>query len=99
MDNRRAQVLYAVIALLSLAGCSKEKDPEEVEFDKRFRREAVLVKTCPADPAYAGGGSGPTSVTTKVYRFKEELWFAGRGVMRRVDAKPENVCDVLQLPK
>jgi hypothetical protein len=96
MDNRHAQVFCAVIALLSLAGCSK--DPEEAEFDKRFRREAVLVKTCPPDPTFVGG-TGPTSIATKVYRFQDELWFRDAGVLRRVDAKPENVCDVLQLPK
>jgi predicted component of type VI protein secretion system len=91
--DRRAQVLCAVIALLSLAGCSK-KDPEEVEFDKRFRREAVLVKTCPPDPAT---GTGPGAI--KVYRFQDELWFHDAGVLRRVDAKPENVCGVFQVSK
>jgi hypothetical protein len=95
--DRRTQVLCAVIALLSLAGCSK--DPEEAELNKRFRREAVLVKTCPPDPAYAGGGTGPTSVATKIYRFQDELWFYDAGVLRRVDAKPENVCVVLQISK
>jgi hypothetical protein len=96
MDNRCALALCAVLVLLSLAGCSKEKDPEETEFDKRFRREAVLVKTCSGDPAVA---SGPTAGVTKVYRFQQELWFDDRGVMRRVDAKPENVCDILRVSK
>jgi hypothetical protein len=96
MDKRCAHVLCALIALFFLlAGCSK-RDPEEVEFEKRFRREAVLVKTCPGDASLA---SGPTSVHQRVYRFQEELWFDERGIMRRVDAKPENVCAVLQAPK
>jgi hypothetical protein len=92
-----AHVLCALIALFFLlAGCSKrEKDPEEVEFEKRFRREAVVVKTCPGDTSLA---TGVTSFRQRIYRFQEELWFDERGVMRRVDAKPENVCAVLQAP-
>src|SRR5215475_3802807 len=98
MANRCLYVLCALIALLlSLTGCSKrERDPEEVEFEKHFRREAVVVKTCPGDASLA---TGPTSVHQRIYRFQQELWFQDRDVMRRVDAKPENVCDVLQAPK
>jgi hypothetical protein len=83
----------ALVAALLLAGCSKAKDPEQVELEKKFEREAVLVRTCPPDPSVESGPS------LKVYRFKQELWFNDRGVLRRVDAKPENVCDILQEPK
>ena len=83
-DRRRALELLAgsglVIIALLLPGCSKEEDPEQVAFEKRFRREAVLVKTL------------------KIYRFEQELWFKDRGVLRRVDATPDNVCDVLDEP-
>lgn len=59
--------------VLSLSGCSREpKDPQQVEFEKKFEREAVLVKTCPGDPRYA---SGPTAITQRVYRFENELWY------------------------
>jgi hypothetical protein len=94
-ERRRALELLAGSALVIalLAGCSqKEKDPAQVEFEKRFEREAVLVKTCRPDPSVASGAS------LKVYRFEQELWFNDRGVLRRVDATPDNVCDVLDEP-
>ena len=42
------------VASVVLAGCEKP-DPEQVEFDKKFDRDAVLVKTCRDDPTIAGG--------------------------------------------
>ncbi|WP_375762867.1 hypothetical protein ACE10X_22400 [Bradyrhizobium sp. Pha-3] len=65
--------------------------PEEIGFQKKFDRDAVLVRTCAPDPGVASGA------TLKVYRFEGELWFNDRGIWRRVDGKPENVCDLLDI--
>jgi hypothetical protein len=90
------KVAIILVAAFMLVGCKNEKDPEQVELERRFEREAVLVRTCPADPRLA---SGPTAVATRVYRFEEELWFEDRSVLRRVDATPEDVCAILQIYK
>jgi hypothetical protein len=67
------RLLIILVVALGLGGCDrKPKDPQEVEFEKKFEREAVLVKTCPGDPRWA---SGPTSITQRVYRFENELWY------------------------
>jgi hypothetical protein len=88
-------IICAAILLAGslLIGCSKPKDPKQVEFDKEFERDAVFLKMCGFDPAVAGGNA------LKVYRFRNELWFDDRGVLRRVDAKPENVCDTFFPPE
>jgi hypothetical protein len=65
--------------------------PEEIGFQKRFDRDAMLVKTCAPDPSLA------SAATLKVYRFEGELWFSDRGRWRRIDGKPENVCDILDI--
>jgi hypothetical protein len=65
--------------------------PEEVEFDKTFDREAVLVKTCGPEPGVA------TAVPIKVYRFEAKLWYRDDHRWRQVDAKPDNVCDLLDI--
>jgi hypothetical protein len=62
---------------------------EETEFQKRFDRNAVLVKTCAPDPAIA------SSATLKVYRFEGEFWFSDTGRWQRIEGKSENVCDLL----
>jgi hypothetical protein len=95
MENSMSRILIPALIAAFLSGC-KEKDPQQVEFDKKFKQEAVLVKTCPGDPTV---GSGSTAAAIKVYRFQQELWFDDRGVARRVDAKPENVCAILQISK
>jgi hypothetical protein len=78
-----------IIAIgVALVGCSKP-DPEEIEFRKKFAREAVLVKTCRPDPGIESG------VPLKIYRFQQEFWFDDRGNLRRVDGTLENVCDLL----
>jgi len=79
-----------LVLTLLLAGC-KEPTPEQVEFQKKFDREAVLVKTCGWDPTVASGAP------LKVYRFEQDLWFSDRGAWRRVDGKVDNVCDLLDI--
>src|SRR5882672_9847341 len=86
MSKARASVLLAAL----LVGC-KEPTPEQVEFQKRFDREAVLVRTCGTDPGIA------SAVPLKVYRFEQQLWFNELGVWRRVDGKVDNVCDLLDI--
>jgi hypothetical protein len=52
------RLLAICVVVIGLAGCNREpepKDPQQVEFEKKFEREAVLVKTCPGDPRYASG--------------------------------------------
>jgi hypothetical protein len=66
-------------------------DAEELAFEKRFDREAILVKTCASDPGIASG------VPLKVYRFENELWFKDIWKWRRVDGKADNVCDLLDI--
>jgi hypothetical protein len=87
------RVICVVIGALVIAGCGREKDPDQAAFEKRFEREAILAKTCSPDPGFV---SGPTASSTKVYRFRKELLFYDGGVLRRVDAQPENACDILQ---
>ena len=65
--------------------------PEEAEFDKRFDRDAMLVKTCGGDPGLA------VNAPLKVYRFEEKLWFRDIDRWRQVEGKPENVCDLLDI--
>lgn len=98
-DMRRLMVFGVIVVVIvsaTLSGCSQKKDPQQVEFERKFEREAVLVRVCPPDPTLA---SGPGSAARQVYRFQNELWTYDQGVLRRVDAKPENVCDILQFPK
>jgi hypothetical protein len=91
------RLLTILAMVLGLASCNeKPKDPQQVEFEKKFEREAVLVKTCPGDPRYA---SGPTAVAQRVYRFEKELWYQDVTGYRKVEATPEAVCDALQFPK
>ena len=91
-------VVYSVaIVLLGLTGCGKP-DPEQIEFDKKFDRDAVLVKTCRVDPTIE---SAPP---IRVYRFDGKLWFREKlrfrekhGEWRQIDGSPENVCDLLDV--
>jgi hypothetical protein len=79
------------VAVILLTGCEKP-DPEQVEFDKKFDRDAVLVKTCRDDPTIAGGSP------MRVYRFQDKLWFLEyKRRWRQIDAKPDNVCDLLDI--
>ena len=83
MRRMRIYTLALLVSMLPLAACSK--DPEE------FQREAVLVRTCPPIP------DAPNGAPIKVYRFQKELWFHDSGgVLRRIDAQPDNACDVLE---
>jgi hypothetical protein len=84
--------LLMIASLVTSCGDETEKDPKQVEFEKEFSREAVLVRTCPGDPTLA---SGPTAAAIKVYRFQQELWFDDRGTLRRVEATFENVCSIV----
>jgi hypothetical protein len=94
----------ALVFIVGLSGCNVDtkepKDPQQVEFDKKFDEEAVLVKTCPGDPRWA---SGPTAAGQRVYRFEKELWAldVSRGMTRyrKLEATPETVCDVLVGPR
>jgi hypothetical protein len=71
-----------------------EPTPEEIEFEKKFNREAVLVKTCGTDPGVA------STEPLKVFRFEEKLWYREDGRRwRQVDGKPDNVCDLLDIAK
>jgi hypothetical protein len=79
----------ALLFALVLAGC-KERTREEIAFDEKFDREAVLVKTCGLNPGVA------SAVPLKVYRFENELWFHDTR-WRRVDGKVDNVCDLLDI--
>jgi hypothetical protein len=91
------RLLTILAVVLGLSGCEKQpKDPQQVEFEKKFEREAVLVKTCPGDPRLA---SGPTASAQRVYRFEKELWYQDVNRYRKVEATPEAVCSVLELPK
>jgi hypothetical protein len=70
-----------------------EDDPQQVEFEKKFACDATLVRVCPPDPTLA---TGPGSAARQVYRFQSELWTFDHGKLRRVEATPENVCEILQ---
>lgn len=90
--------LLVIVAFFLLIGVvlyftRYEPAPEEVAFDKKFDREAVLVKTCSSEPGVA------VQVPIKVYRFEEKLWYRDPHRWRQVDAKPENVCDILDIEK
>jgi hypothetical protein len=67
--------------------------PEEIEFDKKLNQAAVLVKTCGLDPGIAA------AVPLKVFRFEEKLWYRDNHRWRQVDGNPDNVCDLLDIPK
>jgi hypothetical protein len=67
--------------------------PEEEEFNKKFDREAVLVKTCGIPPGIA------TAVPIQVFRFDGKLWYDDFHRWRQIDATPENVCDRLDIEK
>lgn len=99
MKLPRQPIAIALIAI-GLSACKKEReppDPKQVEFNKRFDREAVLVMTCPGDPRW---GSGPTAFAQRVYRFERELWYTDADVgLRKVEATPETVCAVLTTPR
>jgi len=84
-------IAVLVLAALALSACDR-KDADEAAFDKEFQRDAVFVKECGFNPTLA---SGPT---LKVYRFREAIWFDDRGHWRKIDGKPENVCDLLKPP-
>jgi hypothetical protein len=89
------RLLAISLVLLGLSGCKEQpKDPQQVAFEKKFEREAVLVKTCPPDPRFA---SGPTAAAQRVYRFEKELWYQDVDGYRKVDATPETVCKVLTI--
>lgn len=65
------RVITILVVVLGLSGHGAEaqqRDPQQVEFEKKFQREAVLVATCPGDPTWA---SGPTAATQRVYRFEK----------------------------
>jgi hypothetical protein len=50
------------------------------------------VKTCRDDPTIASGSP------MRVYRFQDKLWFLeNKRRWRQIDAKPDNVCDLLDL--
>jgi hypothetical protein len=91
------RLVTILVVVIGLGGCNREpKDPQQVEFEKKFEREAVLVKTCAGAPGYA---SGPTAAAQRVYRYEKELWYLDVNRYRKVEATPEAVCSVLQLPK
>jgi hypothetical protein len=82
--------IFLAIGLIAYFG-RHVPDAEELEFLKKFDRDAVLVKTCGLDPGIA------SAVPLKVYRFDNELWFDDRGKWRRVEGKADNVCDLLDI--
>jgi hypothetical protein len=91
MPHRLKSAILLGIVTFTVVACSKqEKDTAQVEFEKNFLRDAILVKTCPGDPRYASGAS---AVATKVYRFEQALWYEDATGYRKVDATPERVCD------
>ena len=67
--------------------------PEEEAFNAKFDQEAVFLKTCGPDPGIATGGP------LKIYRYENKLWFRDVRRWRQVDAKPENICDLLDIEK
>lgn len=95
-DGISRPLLFGFLAVALVACSDQEKDPVRVEFERKFLRDAVLIKTCPGDARYA---SGPTAVTTLVYRYEQALWYEDTTGYRRVDAPPERVCDVFVTPK
>ena len=81
------------LGLIGLSGCDGHghvPDADELEFEKKFDREAVLVKTCGVD-------WGISTVPLKVYRFKDQLWFKDNLIWRPVAAGIDQVCDVLDI--
>jgi hypothetical protein len=88
--------ILIIFTSIILSACKQEeKDPQQVEFEKKFEREAILVRTCPGDPRF---GSGPTAAAIRVYRFQSELWYQDVDSYRRIDANPENACAILTIP-
>ena len=87
------RLITVVVFALALSGCFEQrpKDPQQVKFEKRFEREAVLVKTCAGDPRYA---TGPTAAAQRVYRFEKELWYldARTDRFRKVEARFVTFC-------
>jgi hypothetical protein len=91
------RLITLLVFVIGLTGCKDEpRDPQQVEFEKKFDHDAVLVRTCPADPRYA---SGPTAAAQRVYRYERELWFVDVGGPRKLEATPETACDVLVIPR
>lgn len=90
--------LILLIASIGAAGSQETKSLtlREVEFRKKFDSEAILVRTCPGDPRYA---TGPTAAAQRVYRFEKELWYLDVTRYRKIEATPENVCDILTPPR
>ena len=82
--------IFLAIGLIAYFG-RHVPNAEELEFLKRFDRDAVLVKTCGLDPGVA------SAIPLKVYRFENELGFDERGKWRRVEGKADNVCDLLDI--
>jgi hypothetical protein len=66
-------------------------DAEELEFEKKFDRDATLVATCGSDP-----GLRCPLCRLRVYRYMNELWFKDDLTWRRVEGKTDNICDVFQ---
>ena len=62
----------------------------ELQFEKKFDQEAILVKTCGVD-------WGISTVPLKIYRFEDQLWFKDNFVWRRVAAGTAQVSDVLDI--
>jgi hypothetical protein len=85
-------VMISAFSVFATCALAAPKDPQQAEFEKKFDREAVLVRTCPGDPAYA---SGPTSNSQRVYRFEKELWVTTVKGYQRVDGAPDTVCELL----
>ena len=65
--------VLTILVVLGLSGQSAEaqqKAPQQVEFERKFQREAALVRTCPGDPRYA---SGPTAVARRSIASKKNF--------------------------
>jgi len=92
---RRAALVLVIIFGFGGFSEAAPKDPQQVEFEKKFEREAALVRTCPGDPRFA---SGPTAAAQRVYRYEKELWFIDVTGPRRLEAAPEAACDALTVP-
>lgn len=89
------RVITILVVVLGLSGHGAEaqqRDPQQVEFEKKFQREAVLVATCPGDPTW---GFRADSRHPAGLSLRKEL----NGNYRRVEATPETVCEMLVLPK
>ena len=80
------------LAIIGLSSCGDGhvSDVSELQFEKKFDQEAILVKTCGVD-------WGISTVPLKIYRFEDQLWFKDNFVWRRVAAGTDQVCDVLDI--